>query len=130
MSKKVGAMSFEKVSRMLVREYGDEVVSILQDVVPAAADIGVRMIRDKSRKRTGLYAKDWAKKNVRTWRLGSTWIIYNRKKYRVAHLLEKDHDFKNGSGKKTGDWKGDRVIEKAEEYTAAWLESEVVKRLT
>lgn len=33
---RVGVMNFEKFSRQLLREYGDEVTKILQEVVPDA----------------------------------------------------------------------------------------------
>lgn len=124
-----GVMHFEQYSRQLLREYGNEVAQILQEVVPDAADIAVKMIRRDSKKRTGAYAKDWAKKQEKTWRLGSTWVVYNKKHYRLTHLLEKDHPFKNASGEVIADWKGDGVIAFAEEYTDAWIESELVKRL-
>ena len=126
---RVGVMHFEQFSRQLLREYGNEVAQILQEVVPDAADIAVKMIRRDSKKRTGAYAKDWAKKQEKTWRLGSTWVVYNKKHYSVAHLLEKDHMFKAPNGKITGSWKGDGVIQLAEEYTDAWIESELIKRI-
>ena len=74
---RVGVMNFEKFSRQLLREYGDEVTRILQEVVPDAADIAVKMIRHDSKKRTGSYAKDWAKKQEKTF----TWEDVLRKEW-------------------------------------------------
>lgn len=130
MTKVVGVVNFAAECRRLLKEYGIEAHEVIDQVVPDAADTAVRMIRNNSRKRTGSYARDWAKKQVATWGYGTTYTVYNRKHYRVAHLLEKDHPFKSASGKTIGSWKGDRVIEFAEEYTAEWLEQEVKKRLT
>lgn len=126
---KVGVMNFHNVAMQMLREYGDEVVQDLQEIIPDAADIAVKMIRKDSKKRTGAYARDWAKKCKKARFTGSTWVVYNRKHYRVAHLLEKDHMFKAPNGKITGSWKGDGVIQFAEEYTDAWIESELIKRI-
>lgn len=128
MTKVVGALNFSAECRRLLKEYGNDVHEIVNEVCPDAADIAVKMIRHDSRKRTGAYAKDWAKKMVKAWGFGSSYTVYNRKHYRVAHLLENDHAFANQYGK-TGSWTGDGVIKEAEEYTAAWMESEVIKRL-
>lgn len=126
--RETGALNFASVCRMLLKEYGQEVHGIIQNVVPDAADIGLKMIKHNSRKRTGAYAKDWAKKQFYARGFGTTYTIYNRKHYRVAHLLENSHPFANQYGT-TGSWQGDGVIKEAEDYTAAWLESEVTKRL-
>ncbi len=128
MSRVVGAMNFARVSFQMLREYGDEVNRQLQDIVPDAADIAVKMIRKDSRKRTGVYARDWAKKRVRHWRFGSTYIIHNREHYRVAHLLEYPHQIENKYGT-YGTTAGDSVIWFAQEYVDQWIELELIKRL-
>lgn len=130
MSKKIGAIDFSAECRRLLKEYGDEVHETINELVPDAADIAVKMIRHDSKKRTGAYAKGWAKKMIRAWGFGVSYSVYNRTKYRIAHLLEKDHPFKREKGGRViADWKGDGVIKFAEDYTNEWIESELLKRL-
>ena len=128
MAKTVGMVNFSAECRRLLNEYGNDVHEVINDATKDAADIAVKMIRHNSRKRTGAYAKDWAKKQVKAWGFGSSYTVYNRKHYRVAHLLENSHSFANQYGK-TGSWTGDGVIKEAEDYTTAWMESEVIKKL-
>ncbi len=129
MTRVVGALNFSAECRRLLNEYGKETHEIINDVTKDAADIAVKMIRADSRKRTGAYAKDWAKKQVKAWGFGTSYTVYNRKHYRVAHLLEYSHPFSNQYKSNLASWKGDGVIKEAEEYTGAWMESEVIKRL-
>lgn len=124
----VGAMNFHDECKKLLREYEMDAIPVINDCVKDAADYAVKLIRRDSKKRTGLYAKDWTKKMVRTAGFGASYVIHNRKHYRVAHLLEKDHTFSNQYGQ-TGYWKGDHVIADAEEITFAYLTDEVAKRL-
>lgn len=127
--RETGILNFASVCRELLREYGEESHEIIKEVVPDAADIAVKMIRSNSKKRTGAYAKDWAKKEFYARAFGCTYTVYNRKHYRVAHLLENPHPFRNQYSTAAISWPGDGVIGDAEAYTAAWLESEVTKRL-
>ena len=128
MSKKIGAIDFSAECRRLLKEYGDEVHETINELVPDAADIAVKMIRRDSKKRTGAYAKGWSKKMIRAWGFGVSYSVYNRTKYRVAHLLENPHVIKNKKGT-YGTTAGDGVIAFAEEYTDEWIESELLKRL-
>lgn len=128
-NKKVGAIDFSATARQILKEYGIEAKKVLDDTIPEAADTAVKMIRGNSKKRTGKYAAGWAKKRIRTWGLGTSYVVYNKKYYRVAHLLENPRRIKN-QFKDTGrETKGDGVIKDAEEYTEAWLIDEVAKRL-
>lgn len=129
MTKVVGAVNFSAECRKLLNEYGKETHEIINDVTKEAADIAVKMIRADSKKRTGAYAKDWTKKQVKAWGFGTSYTVHNRKHYRVAHLLENSHPFSNQYQSNFASWTGDGVIKFAEEYTAEWMESEVIKRL-
>ena len=128
MTKVVGALNFSAECRKLLKEYGDEAHELINDLTSDAADTAVKMIRRDSKKRTGAYAKDWTKKQVKAWGFGTSYTVHNREHYRVAHLLEKDHPFKDANGKTIASWKGDGVIAEAQDYTEAWMESEVYKR--
>lgn len=126
---KTGVMNFYAITNQLLNTYGDDVRKTLQEVIPDAAKYAVSELRTDSRKRTGMYAKDWASKVERTHRFGTTWVVYNRKHYRVAHLLENDHGVANKYGR-YGSVAGDGVIAKVEEKTGEWTEEELLRRLT
>lgn len=129
LSRRVGALNFGAECRKLLDEYGKEVHEAIDEVLPDIAETGVKMLRANSKKRTGSYAKDWAKMQVRAWGYGSTYTIYNRKHYRVAHLLENSHPFKDASGRVIAAWTGDEVIKTVEDYLFDMVEQEVKRAL-
>ena len=53
---------------------------------------------------------------------------YNKKRYRVAHLLEHGHKVENKYGT-YGTTAGDNVIADAQDYAEEWLYDEVSKKL-
>ena len=128
MTKVVGALNFSAECRKLLKEYSDEAHELINDLTSDAADTAVKMIRRDSKKRTGEYARDWTKKQVKAWGFGTSYTVHNRKHYRVAHLLENSHPFSNQYQSNFATWKGDGVIAEAQDYTEAWMESEVYKR--
>ena len=128
MTKVVGALNFSAECRKLLKEYGDEAHELINDLTSDAADTAVKMIRRDSKKRTGEYAKDWTKKQVKAWGFGTSYTVHNREHYRVEHLLENSHPFSNQYQSNFATWKGDGVIAEAQDYTEAWMESEVYKR--
>lgn len=128
MTKVVGALNFSAECRKLLKEYGDEAHELINDLTSDAADTAVKMIRADSKKRTGAYARDWTKKQVKAYGFGTSYTVHNRKHYRVAHLLENSHPFSNQYKSNIATWKGDGVIAEAQDYTEAWMESEVYKR--
>ncbi|MEK5390210.1 HK97 gp10 family phage protein [Margalitia sp. FSL K6-0131] len=67
-------------------EVAEKVEAIKEDVTKEA----VTLLKEKSPKNTGDYAKSWAKKKV-----GKNIVIYNRK-YQLTHLLEKGHVKREG----------------------------------
>ena len=128
MTKVVGALNFSAECRKLLKEYGNEAHELINDLTSDAADTAVKMIRADSKKRTGAYARDWTKKQVKAYGFGTSYTVHNRKHYRVAHLLENSHPFSNQYQSNFAAWKGDGVIAEAQDYTEAWMESEVYKR--
>lgn len=128
MTKVVGVENFEKQVMELLREYGIEARELLNEAIPEAADICVKMIRSNSKKATGKYARDWAKKEQFYRGMGTSYVVYNKKRYRVAHLLENGHRVMNKYGT-YGSTTGDYVIADATEYAEEWLYDEVSKKL-
>lgn len=128
MSKKVGALDFSKACRQLLDEYGSEVVDVLRQVVPDAANHAADEIRSNSKQRTGKYARGWTKKEQYARASGVSCVVYNKDRYRVAHLLENPHTIANKYGT-YGTSKGDGVIAEAEENAEKYLVEEVTKRM-
>lgn len=75
----------------ILREYGDEAVKVLREVVPKVAKETAKKLRDSSPKLTGDYSKGWEFEAKNTWS-GATSVIFNGPEYRLAHLLEHGHD--------------------------------------
>ena len=128
MTKAVGVENFATEMTKLLNEYGIEAREILNDAVPEAADICVKMIRSNSRKETGKYARGWTKKEQYYRGMGTSYVVYNKDRYRVAHLLEHGHKVANKYGT-YGTTAGDNVIADAQDYAEEWLYDEVSKQL-
>lgn len=81
--------------------YSEEVTQIVKRQADLVATEAVKELRDTSPKRTGDYAKDWAKKtgyeSTRTKRN----TVYNKGHYQLTHLLENGHA-KRGGGRVAG----------------------------
>lgn len=128
MPRKAGTADFSKICKELLDEYGEEVLTDLNESINAAADTAVKQIQEKSKVRTGKYRAGWTHR-VQTARNGvKSQIVYNADRYRIAHLLENPHRIANKYGS-YGSTSGDGVIAEAEEYTENWLYDEVSKKI-
>lgn len=81
----------------ILDDYRDTTVDKMKEAVDKAAKQAVNELKTSSPKRTGAYAKDWAAKKDRKdnkWAYGK--VVYNKKHYRLTHLLEKGHRKVNG----------------------------------
>ena len=81
----------------IMDDYRDTTVDKMKEAVDKAAKQAVNELKNSSPKRTGAYAKDWAAKKDRKankWAYGK--VVYNKKHYRLTHLLEKGHRKVNG----------------------------------
>lgn len=81
-----------EIARAL-KQFTAEVEEKMDEIKKEVADEGVKLLREKSPKKTGEYAKGWARK-----RIGSAEVIYNRTKPQLTHLLERGHA-KRGGGR-------------------------------
>ena len=81
----------------ILDDYRDTTVDKMKEAVDKAAKQAVNELKTSSPKRTGAYAKDWAAKKDRK---ANKWayekVVYNKKHYRLTHLLEKGHRKVNG----------------------------------
>ena len=80
-----------------LEEYKGATVETMKKAVDKAAKQAVSDLKATSPVQTGAYAKDWAAKNDRKankWAYAK--VVYNKKHYRLTHLLEKGHRKVNG----------------------------------
>lgn len=82
---------------LAVKEYTEDVSAAIEREADQTSQRLAKEIRARSPRRTGEYAKGWARK--KQGRDGEIrYIIYNRRKPRLAHLLEFGHA-KRGGGR-------------------------------
>lgn len=89
---KIKADEVAKTIAKTLEEYEGTTVDAMKKAVDKAAKQAVSDLKVTSPKRTGAYAKDWAAKNDRQknkWAYAK--VVYNKKHYRLTHLLEKGH---------------------------------------
>ncbi|MFZ5645813.1 MAG: HK97 gp10 family phage protein [Bacillota bacterium] len=73
-----------------VREYTEDVSQAIEKEVDDTADKVLQEVERLARKRTGKYAKGF-KKTKKTLSGGRRYVIWNKKYYRLVHLLEFGH---------------------------------------
>lgn len=108
----------------LLKEYGDEINSAVEEVLPKVAKDTVNMLKQTSPKRSGAYAKDWA---LEKWRTSANYTgvtIFNRGHYHLTHLLEFGHAKRNG-----GRVKAEPHIADAEQFAINELIAEVERKV-
>lgn len=89
----------------ILEQYKDTTVETMKNAVDTVSKKAVRELKQTSPRMTGAYAKDWAqKKQPQTKQYAYAKVVYNKKHYRLTHLLEKGHKVKpvpKHAGKKT-----------------------------
>lgn len=92
----IKADNLEKEVMEILKSFNSSVTTALDEAEQEVAKEAVKKLRKTSPKRTGKYAKGWTvKKN------GKTYIIYNKLKPWLTHLLEHGHPVVRG-GKVVG----------------------------
>ena len=81
-----------------LKEYSQDVIEGIDEASERIAKSAVKELKVKSPKKTGEYAKGWAKKTEKKFGETNTIIIYNKTKPGLTHLLEHGHA-KRGGGR-------------------------------
>jgi len=100
-----------------IQEYTEDVSRAIEEENEKIADKAVKELRNTKLKRTGQYAKGWTKKKQ-----GNGYVIYNKNKPSLTHLLEHGHA-KRGGGRVSGK----PHIRPVEEKAIKKLEDSVIK---
>lgn len=74
-----------------LRGYTDEVKEEVDKAAEEVSKQAADKLKSTSPKKTGKYAAGWTTKKV-----GDKWIVHNKKRYQLTHLLEKGHAKVNG----------------------------------
>lgn len=93
----IKADDLAKTVSQVLKEYEGATIETMKKAVDRTSKQAVRDLKASSPKRTGAYSRDWASKKRKTtneWAYAKT--VYNKKHYRLTHLLEKGHRKVNG----------------------------------
>lgn len=93
----IKADDLAKTVSQVLKEYEGATIEVMKKAVDRTSKQAVRDLKASSPKRTGAYSRDWAskkRKNTNEWAYAKT--VYNKKHYRLTHLLEKGHRKVNG----------------------------------
>jgi len=107
-------MSIEKELESILEEYAKEVDELTDDTMKKASRDTAKELKTTSAKRSGEYAKSWAVKTEKGFGRSKTYIVHNKKHYRLTHLLENGHVVRNQYGT-YGRVSGDGHIKEAEQ---------------
>lgn len=132
-SQKVGVINLEAALKDVLNEFGDDVYKVLGEAVDNVADEAVKKLHaGGSFGGTGAYNSDWTATDDRVGRFGKKKIVHNAEHYRLAHLLEKGHVIRNGTGRTFGSTRAFPHIKPVEEWAIQELPrkvEELIRRL-
>lgn len=98
MAKRVGLDGLADAIADILEEYETEVERGTVECVKEVTKAGAKALRETSPRDSGVYASGWTSK-VTESNTGANGVIYNAKKPQLAHLLEKGHVTRNGTGR-------------------------------
>ena len=98
MSETISVSEMEKVIMDALDEYKDKAEDAIGQTLPLVGKETADDLKVTSPKRTGHYASSWTyeMRKSRGSKKNNKLIVYNKKYYRLVHLLEKGHAKRNG----------------------------------
>ena len=119
--------NFAEVTKHILDNYNNDVFYEVSEAIDEVSKEAVTRLKKESRAEfgNGEYAKGWTRK-LEKGRLRVTAIVYgNKPTYQLAHLLEKGHVTRNGTGRtfrptpahphiqQVSDWAQDEALDRA-----------------
>lgn len=119
--------NFAEVTKHILDNYNNDVFYEVSEAIDEVSKEAVTRLKKESRAEfgNGEYAKGWARK-LEKGRLRVTAVVYGKKQtYQLAHLLEKGHVTRNGTGRtyrptpahphiqQVSDWAQDEALDRA-----------------
>ena len=103
-SKRIGVLNLESTIRQLLGEYGNDVYRVLGVcALEVAEESAKKLQKGGAFGGTGAYKNDWTYQEEMGKRFKQGYIVYNAEHYRLAHLLEKGHVLRDGTGRQVGE---------------------------
>ncbi len=108
----------------ILNEYAMEVTDEVNEAAKQTAEIVTKALKNSSPKKTGKYGRSWDKKAEGSTFFDKNYVIFNKKHYRLTHLLEFGHATVNG-----GRVEAIPHIKQAEDIGIKTFEEEIRKKL-
>lgn len=129
--KTIKPFDLESTIKEILNQYGDDVYEVLGKSVDDVSQEAVQKLHaGGSFGGTGAYNRDWVADDVPVGRLSKKKIIHNEDHYRLAHLLEKGHVIRNGTGRTFGNAKAYPHIKPVEDWVKSELPRKVEEAIT
>lgn len=127
----MGVINLESALKEVLAEYGDEVYNVLGIAVDQVSEEAVKKLQaGGSYGGTGVYNRDWTATDDPVGRFSKKKIVHNADHYRLAHLLEKGHAIRNGTGRTYGNTRAFPHIKPVEEWAIQELPRKVEELIT
>lgn len=131
-SQRVNVDKLEIEMARILDRYGQMTSDAAKEVVKQTAEDTVAILKRESPKEYGNYAESWTydKKQIEAGRWRHSTVVYNKKHYRLTHLLEYGHDLVTKSGKLIGRAKAKPHIRTAEEIATEEMRKNMIDKLS
>lgn len=117
----------------VLQQYSKKVREIYGNCGREITEIAVQKLKQTSPRQNvrggGKYAKSWAYREEKGILGSSTFIIYNKKHYRLTHLLEYGHVIRNGTRRTFGSTRKKPHIKSVEEWVIENLPKTIEREL-
>lgn len=97
-NQQINVSDMEKVIMDALEDYGEKASQVIGATLPDVGKETAQELKTTSPNRTGDYASSWTygMQKSRGKKYVNKLIVYNKKHYRIVHLLEKGHAKRNG----------------------------------